>query len=61
MDEITSAARNLIIFTKSHGYPEPNSEDFHRLTNLLDRVETELRLRGYLPRTGSIFKDDEPK
>ena len=45
-NNIIECAKNVLVFTKGHDYPDAGSDDFVRLTILLDELETAFIISG---------------
>ena len=48
---VIDAAVELCAFCRTNNYPEPHTEAFQRLTQLVDKLDSELRCRGLIAQT----------
>ena len=57
INSILDASIKICVFTKTHGYPEVNSDDFMELTGYLDDLEMALRKNKLV--SNDTFKESE--
>lgn len=48
MEKLIDSCFKLLMFTKHNEFPEPNTEGFFKLTQLLDDVETAMLIGGFV-------------
>jgi hypothetical protein len=59
MENLVDACFRLLMFTKHNDFPEPNTEQFFELTQLLDGVETAMVHGSFVD--NQSFKKDAAK